>query len=166
MAAQRPWPAATNGRSLATLIRHADTRDQQQRRGDRSASRDLVDEAVTSFRAANLDAPPKQRDLVADPIPHLTAATLEGVRETPDERRIRSLSDALVAELRAADITVMGAPISNLSIPSALEVGIDHVVKAGETFRSTDTGAEASAEVRNIRTRRPCSMLASARGKI
>jgi len=111
--------------------------------GDESVSRELVDEVVTGFRAANLEATVRERDLASEPIPHLTTDTLKGVRGTPEtEREIatRALSDDLVAELRAADIIVLGAPMYNFSVPSALKAWIDHIVRAGETFRYSETG--------------------------
>jgi FMN-dependent NADH-azoreductase len=112
--------------------------------GDASVSRVLVREAVAALTAA---APARvvTRDLGAEPVPHLVAATLAGVRATPAteaEHAARALSDALIAELRAADTIVIGAPMYNFSIPTTLRAWFDHVLRAGETFRYTEAGPE------------------------
>ncbi len=51
-----------------------------------------------------------------------------------------ALSDALIDELRAADILVLAAPMHNFGIPSTLKAWIDHVVRAGRTFSYTSKG--------------------------
>ena len=49
-------------------------------------------------------------------------------------------SDALIGELEAADLVVIGTPMHNMSIPSALKAWIDHVVRARRTFNSGPQG--------------------------
>ena len=76
-------------------------------------------------------------------MPHLTEATLAGVRGEPAteaEHAARALSDALIAELRAADTIVIGAPMYNFSIPTTLRAWFDHVLRAGETFSYSEAG--------------------------
>lgn len=51
-----------------------------------------------------------------------------------------ALSDELVAELAAADVVVIGAPIYNFSIPATLKAWIDLVARAQLTFRYTENG--------------------------
>ena len=112
--------------------------------GEASVSKALLREAV----AALTDAAPAQvttRDLGREPVPHLIEATVRGVRaqpETPDEIAARALSDVLLAELRAADTIVIGAPMYNFSIPTSLRSWFDYVLRAGETFRYTEAGPE------------------------
>lgn len=53
-----------------------------------------------------------------------------------------ALSDELVAELQAADVIVIGAPIYNFSVPATLKAWIDLVARAGVTFRYTENGPE------------------------
>ncbi|MDB5756261.1 MAG: FMN-dependent NADH-azoreductase, partial [Massilia sp.] len=50
------------------------------------------------------------------------------------------LSDALVDELLAADVIVIGAPMYNFSVSSTLKAWIDHVARAGRTFEYGATG--------------------------
>ncbi len=59
---------------------------------------------------------------------------------TEAQRETLALSDALVAELRAADVVVLGAPVYNFGIPASLKAWIDLVARARETFRYTPEG--------------------------
>src|SRR5688572_16349708 len=81
-----------------------------------SVSRELVEFAVDRLRQATPQVRVIRRDLGDQPVPHLSVATLNGVRGTPTtapERAARVLSDELIAELRAADTIVIGAPMYN-----------------------------------------------------
>ena len=49
-------------------------------------------------------------------------------------------SDALIAQLRSADVLVLGLPMYNFGVPSQLKAYFDHVARAGETFRYTSQG--------------------------
>jgi FMN-dependent NADH-azoreductase len=51
-----------------------------------------------------------------------------------------ALSETLVEELERADYVVIGTPMHNLSVPSALKAWIDHVVRARRTFTMTASG--------------------------
>ena len=110
--------------------------------GEASVSKSLVREAV----AALTDAAPAEvlyRDLGRDPVPHLTEATIAGVRGEPQteaELAARALSDTLIAELRAADTIVIGAPMYNFSVATGLRAWFDHVLRAGETFSYSEAG--------------------------
>jgi FMN-dependent NADH-azoreductase len=110
--------------------------------GDASVSKALVREAV----AALTDGEPARvvhRDLGRDPVPHLTEATMAGVRGVPAtdaERATRAFSDELIAELRAADTIVIGAPMYNFSVATGLRAWFDHVLRAGETFSYSEAG--------------------------
>ena len=114
--------------------------------GDQSVSHKLTDALVEKLAARRNDAEIVRRDIGADPIPHLHAGTVAAIRTgeaTTDEARAAlSLSDALVAELAAADIVVIGAPMYNFGIPSTLKAWFDHVLRARVTFRYTEAGPE------------------------
>ena len=108
-----------------------------------SVSRILVEDAVAKLRAVNPLAKVVRRDLGQSPVPHLTVDTLQGVRGTPgtaDELEARSLSDALIAELRAADTLVIGAPMYNFGVTTGLRSWFDYVLRAGETFSYSEAG--------------------------
>src|SRR5580704_15968359 len=111
--------------------------------GDASVSRILVEETVSRLLEAEPGATVVQRDLGAAPIPHLTTTNLAGVRGVPAtdaELAARALSDQLLAELRAADTIVIGAPMYNFSIPTGLRAWFDYVLRAGETFSYSEAG--------------------------
>jgi FMN-dependent NADH-azoreductase len=112
--------------------------------GEASVSRTLVREAVEALKA---QGPAKiiYRDLDGNPLPHLTEATVAGIRAQPrteSEVAARAVSDELIAELRAADVVVIGAPMYNFSVPTTLRSWFDHVLRAGETFRYTEKGPQ------------------------
>jgi FMN-dependent NADH-azoreductase len=113
--------------------------------GEASVSRNLVAEAVAQLQAARPGVEVTWRDLDTQPLPHLTSGNLAGVRGTPgtqEEQAARVRSNELIAELRAADTVVIGAPMYNFSIPTVLRAWFDHVLRAGETFRYSEAGPE------------------------
>ncbi len=63
-----------------------------------------------------------------------------------EQRAALAESDALVAELKAADVVVIGAPIYNFGVPAALKAWIDMVARARLTFRYTENGPEGLLE--------------------
>jgi FMN-dependent NADH-azoreductase len=108
-----------------------------------SVSRLLVEETVARLLEANPYAQVVRRDLGDTPIPHLTTGTLAGVRGVPSteaEKQARQLSDELIAELRAADTIVIGAPMYNFGVTTALRAWFDHILRAGETFSYSEAG--------------------------
>jgi FMN-dependent NADH-azoreductase len=110
-----------------------------------SVSRTLVEEAVARLLENNPLASVVRRDLGANPVPHLSVDTLAGVRGVPAttiEQGTRSLSDELIAELRAADTIVIGAPMYNFGITTGLRAWFDHVLRAGETFSYSEAGPQ------------------------
>lgn len=105
----------------------------------------LATRFVTSWKTINPTGVVTVRDLGHCPIPHLDANrflsfVLPPEQRTSEQRDTIELSDMLIAELKATDILVIGAPMYNLNIPSGLKSYIDHITRAGETFRYTDAG--------------------------
>ena len=87
-----------------------------------------------------------RRDLSRDPLPHLDAERFgaflsKPADRTPAQQRVLDESDALIAELAAADTIVIGLPMYNFGIPSQLKAYFDHVARAGVTFKYTDKGS-------------------------
>jgi FMN-dependent NADH-azoreductase len=108
-----------------------------------SVTRDLNDKIVERFQKSG-DAHVVTRDL-ADPLPLLTEEWIGANFTDPDERteaqrETLALSDELVAELKAADIVLIGLPIYNFGVPGALKAWIDLVARARETFRYSEYG--------------------------
>jgi FMN-dependent NADH-azoreductase len=83
------------------------------------------------------------REIGSGALPHVDAnyALAQGsaTEETSLEGSI-ALSEALIQELENADVVVIGTPMHNLSVPSALKAWIDHVVRARRTFNITREG--------------------------
>ena len=102
--------------------------------GDNSASRALSAAIVRELTDADPAATVAYRDLVAQPLEHLT---LPGFGS--------SESQEVLAQFKAADVVVIGAPMYNFTIPTQLKAWIDRVLIAGETFRYTEKGAEGLA---------------------
>lgn len=103
-----------------------------------SNSRKIGGETVAALSAANPKLKVIERDLVAEPVPHLSTNTL-GAFFTGEAH---ALSDALIEELMESHILVIEAPMYNFSLPSVLKAWIDHIARAGKTFRYTATGPE------------------------
>ena len=99
------------------------------------------------FVAAQDGARVTVRDLANEPVPHLDGARFGAFIAKPEERTaeqqaVVAYSDALIAELKRADVIVLGLPLYNFGVPSQLKSWIDHVARAGQTFRYTATGPE------------------------
>ncbi len=103
-----------------------------------STSRQLTAEFAAHWAATNPGGQVTYRDLAADPLPHIQEATIAAMFVPPATRtaaqaRATAVQEALIAELAAADTLVLGAPMYNFGIPSALKAWIDHVVVFGRT---------------------------------
>jgi FMN-dependent NADH-azoreductase len=81
----------------------------------------------------------KHRDLSTQ-IPNFVSADWIAAAFTPPERRtpesqaVLAESDALVDELCAADVIVIGAPMYNFGVPAVLKAYVDNIVRVGRTF--------------------------------
>ena len=62
------------------------------------------------------------------------------------QQAVVDYSDALIDELRRADVIVIGLPMYNFGVPSTLKAYFDHVARAGVTFRYTENGPTGSAD--------------------
>jgi FMN-dependent NADH-azoreductase len=105
----------------------------------------LATELVAGLREQNPGAGVVVRDLARDPVPHLDAARFQAFLEKPETRNeaqkiVVAYSDALIGELKRADVIVLGLPMYNFGVPSLLKAWIDHIARAGATFRYTEKG--------------------------
>ena len=105
----------------------------------------LADAFVAGWRARNPGATVTVRDLAADPVPHLTAERFQAFLTKPEDRtanqRVEAgYSDALIDELKRADVIVLGVPLYDFDVPSTLKAYFDHIARAGVTFRYTEKG--------------------------
>lgn len=91
------------------------------------------------------------RDLAADPLPHLNAEAFAGfladaVSRSPEQQASVAVSDALIAELKQADAVALALPMYNFTIPSTFKAWMDHVARAGVTFRYSESGPQGLLE--------------------
>ena len=110
-----------------------------------SISNQLVERFLTAWESHAGGDEIVRRDVGLNPPPHLDEATIGAFYTKPDDRsdeqRARiALSDAFVAELEAADVIVIGAPMHNFTISLGLKTWIDHAARVGRTFSYTETG--------------------------
>ncbi len=115
--------------------------------GAEGQSSRLAHRFVADWQARHPGGHVIMRDLASDPVPHLTAERFHAFLSQPDagtdqQRAVREYSDALIAELKAADTIVFAVPMYNFSVPSTLRAYFDHIARAGVTFRYTSAGAE------------------------
>ena len=94
--------------------------------GEQSVSRQLTAATLDQLLAQDPDATVIVRDLVAEPLDHLTLAAFGDTR--------------VIDEFLAADAVVIGAPMYNFGIPSQLKAWIDRITIAGKTFRYAEDG--------------------------
>ena len=105
----------------------------------------LADEFVAAWRASNPGAKVIVRNLAEETVPHLDADRFGAFLAKPGERSVEQqsvveYSDALIDELKRADVLVLGLPMYNFGVPSTLKAYIDHIARAGATFNYTEKG--------------------------
>ncbi len=115
--------------------------------GSHGNSTRLADRFVAHWRARNPDGRVVVRDLARDPVPHLTAEHVQAFgtpadQRSPTQAALVARSDALIDELKSADVVVLGLPMYNFGVPSVLKSYFDQLARAGVTFRYTANGPE------------------------
>lgn len=116
-------------------------------RQEGSVSRQLTREFIAQWQVAHPADEIQVRDLAVEQVPHLDASLLGGwmkpeQEQSQSERAALQRSNLLTAELQAADVVVLAAPMYNFAIPSTLKSWLDHVLRAGVTFKYTETGPQ------------------------
>jgi FMN-dependent NADH-azoreductase len=106
----------------------------------------LADRFVAAWRERNAGAQVICRDLAREPVPHLDAERFGAFLAKPEERTpaqqaVVRYSDALIDELKRAEVVVIGLPMYNFAVPSTLKAYFDHIARAGVTFRYTEKGS-------------------------
>ena len=109
----------------------------------RSVSRQLTAAFVAQWKSSHPDERVIYRDLNATQIPPISAEWVGAVyapetAHTPQQKRLLSLSDSLLAELEQADEYVVGVPMHNFGVPSVLKLWIDQITRVGKTFSYAD----------------------------
>ena len=101
----------------------------------------IVEEIQKKYPGSTVE----ELNLVDIEIPHLKPEVLRAFfipsdQLTKEEKESILLSDHLVKQLFTADIIVIGAPLINFTIHSALKAWIDHITRAGITFGYGENG--------------------------
>lgn len=113
--------------------------------GPFSISRHLTAQYVEAWKAANPQGRVITRDLTSSPLAVIDASWI-GASYTPpadrsaEQKQLLAFSHELIGELREADEYIIGVPMHNFTIPSALRLWIDQVSRAGETFSYNSGG--------------------------
>jgi FMN-dependent NADH-azoreductase len=115
--------------------------------GENGNSSRLTRRFIDVWQAAHPEGRVIVRDLTRNPLPHLDATRIQALfskpeDRTPEQQAVVDESDALIAELKAADVVVIGLPLYNFGIPSTLKTYFDHIARAGVSFRYTAQGSE------------------------
>jgi FMN-dependent NADH-azoreductase len=109
-------------------------------------SSQLASRFVEAYRQLHPDTTVIVRELAAgEPVPHLDAERFAALIAKPEhrteaQREVVAWSDALIDELRRAEVIVLGLPMYNFGVPSQLKAYFDHIARAGVTFRYTEQG--------------------------
>jgi FMN-dependent NADH-azoreductase len=122
--------------------------------GAASVSNQLVQDAITQLVLQDLQLRVFTRDLGGKPIPHLTIDSANALRGAEPanaaQAAAQALSDELIAELKAADTLVIGAPMYNFGIASTLKTWFDYVLRAGITFKYSESGPVGLLEGKRV----------------
>ena len=113
-------------------------------KGPYSVSRKLTDKIVAHLVEHHPDAKVIDRDtsvgLSQIDGTWVGAAYTPAETRTADQTASLALSDTLIAELKSAEVIVIGAPVYNFGITGPLKNWIDQIARVNETFAYTATG--------------------------
>ena len=124
----------------------------------------LADSVVVRLKAKHSQSAVEVRDMAANPHPVLDEAALGALftpadQRTPQQAARVALDDALIAQVQAADVIVLGVPMYNFGVSAQLKSWIDAIARAGVTFQYTANGPEGLVKGKKV-------YLALARGGI
>lgn len=105
-----------------------------------SQSRKLTEVFVDHWTSLQNNSDITFRELGNENVPHINenwiaAAFKPETARSEEEKAALKTSDLYIAELHQADIIVVGTPMYNWSVPSALKAYIDQVVRVNETWK-------------------------------
>ncbi|WP_108816715.1 FMN-dependent NADH-azoreductase [Loktanella sp. Alg231-35] len=85
------------------------------------------------------------RDLAETDLPHvdeawITTRLIPQDALTDENRAVLARSDALIAEIGAADVILVGMPMYNFGMPAALKAWVDLIARPKVTFAYTENG--------------------------
>lgn len=111
--------------------------------GEGSQTNRLIDVMLEHRKDQGLQDDITIRNLAEMNLPVLDLEIFQVLRgaenNNQDIQQIVVLSDELIAELKSADLLIIGAPMYNLNVPTQLKNWFDLVARARQTFRYTET---------------------------
>ena len=115
----------------------------------------LANTVTARLQAKHPGATVTVRDLAVTPHPVLDAAALGALftpadQRTPEQAARVALDDALIAEVQAHDVIVLGVPMYNFGVPVQLKTWLDAIARAGVTFRYTANGPEGLIQGKKV----------------
>ncbi|MFA3114150.1 NAD(P)H-dependent oxidoreductase [Acinetobacter pittii] len=118
--------------------------------GEGSQTNRLIDIMLEHRKDQGLQDDITIRNLAEMNLPVLDLEIFQALRGAEninqDIKQIVALSDELIAELKSADLLVIGAPMYNLNVPTQLKNWFDLVARARQTFRYTETYPQGLVE--------------------
>jgi FMN-dependent NADH-azoreductase len=114
-------------------------------RGDYSISRALSAQFAAEFVKNHPDTTVVTRDLTHTDLPFVDLPWIGGAytpaeQHSPEMAKAIGISNALTAELQAADTILLSTPMYNFAVPAILKAYIDHVVRMGITVSMSYEG--------------------------
>ena len=124
-------------------------------KGKESQSYQLGSAILDKLKTEYTEIHVRERNLAENEMPHLNGVHFTSFITPPEnlsaeQRKALSLSDGAIKELVEADAVIMEVPMYNFTIPSSLKAWIDHVVRAGVTFRYTENGVEGLVKGKKV----------------
>ncbi len=118
--------------------------------GEGSQTNRLIDIMLEHRKDQGLQDDITIRNLAEMNLPVLDLEIFQALRGAEnvnqDIQQIVALSDELIAELKSADLLIIGAPMYNLNVPTQLKNWFDLVARARQTFRYTETYPQGLVE--------------------
>ncbi|MEI4484974.1 NAD(P)H-dependent oxidoreductase [Frigidibacter sp. MR17.14] len=118
-------------------------------KGPASVTRKLTDLLVARIDDAEVTA----RDTVGLPLidgAWIGAAYTPADSRSAEQKDLLALSETLIAELRAAEVIVIGMPLYNFGITGPLKAWIDMICRVGETFKYTEAGPQGLLQGKKV----------------
>lgn len=112
---------------------------------DGGQSTALAEKFIQAWREVSQDLDVLERDVTSNPVPHLDGERIGALfsapeERTPEQQAVVDYADELLAEVTTADAIVLAVPMYNFGVPSQLKAWLDHLARAGVSFKYTDTG--------------------------
>lgn len=106
---------------------------------DASHGYQLAREAIAASGLSNVQI--TERDLVQSPIPPIGRDyALAVTSHTPHDAEEFNWSERLIVELEQHDMLFIVTPMHNFTVPAALKLWIDHVIRINRSFNATPQG--------------------------